>query len=55
MGFIGDFSGGSTSPALLIEVNTMKELLHKAWLFGAGVFDFTKDKVEAWSRKCTAG
>ena len=25
----------------------MKELLHKAWLFGAGVFDFTKDKVEA--------
>jgi polyhydroxyalkanoate synthesis regulator phasin len=29
------------------EVNIMKELLHKAWLFGAGVFDFTKDKVEA--------
>jgi polyhydroxyalkanoate synthesis regulator phasin len=29
------------------EVHTMKELLHKAWLFGAGVFDFTKDKVEA--------
>jgi polyhydroxyalkanoate synthesis regulator phasin len=28
------------------EVNTMKELLQKAWLFGAGVFDFTKDKVE---------
>jgi len=25
----------------------MKDLLHKAWLFGAGVFDFTKDKVEA--------
>jgi polyhydroxyalkanoate synthesis regulator phasin len=25
----------------------MKELLQKAWLFGAGVFDFTKDKVEA--------
>ena len=25
----------------------MKELLHKAWLFGAGVFDFTKEKVEA--------
>jgi polyhydroxyalkanoate synthesis regulator phasin len=25
----------------------MKELLHKAWLFGVGVFDFTKDKVEA--------
>jgi len=24
----------------------MKDLLHKAWLFGAGVFDFTKDKVE---------
>lgn len=29
------------------EVRTMKDLLHKAWLFGAGVFDFTKDKVEA--------
>jgi polyhydroxyalkanoate synthesis regulator phasin len=28
------------------EENTMKELLQKAWLFGAGVFDFTKDKVE---------
>ena len=25
----------------------MKEFLQKAWLFGAGVFDFTKDKVEA--------
>ena len=25
----------------------MKELLHKAWLFGVGVFDFTKEKVEA--------
>jgi polyhydroxyalkanoate synthesis regulator phasin len=24
----------------------MKELLHKAWLFGVGVFDFTKEKVE---------
>jgi polyhydroxyalkanoate synthesis regulator phasin len=24
----------------------MKDLLHKAWLFGAGVFDFTKEKVE---------
>jgi polyhydroxyalkanoate synthesis regulator phasin len=24
----------------------MKEMLQKAWLFGAGVFDFTKDKVE---------
>jgi polyhydroxyalkanoate synthesis regulator phasin len=24
----------------------MKEFLQKAWLFGAGVFDFTKDKVE---------
>jgi len=24
----------------------MKELLQKAWLFGAGVFDFTKEKVE---------
>jgi polyhydroxyalkanoate synthesis regulator phasin len=29
------------------EGNAMKELLHKAWLFGAGLFDFTKDKVEA--------
>jgi polyhydroxyalkanoate synthesis regulator phasin len=28
-------------------MDDMKELLHKAWLFGAGVFDFTKDKVEA--------
>ncbi len=25
----------------------MKEMLHKAWMFGVGVFDFTKDKVEA--------
>jgi polyhydroxyalkanoate synthesis regulator phasin len=25
----------------------MKEFLHKAWLFGVGMFDFTKDKVEA--------
>jgi polyhydroxyalkanoate synthesis regulator phasin len=25
----------------------MKDFLQKAWLFGAGVFDFTKDKVEA--------
>jgi polyhydroxyalkanoate synthesis regulator phasin len=24
----------------------MKEILHKAWLFGVGVFDFTKEKVE---------
>ena len=24
----------------------MREFLQKAWLFGAGVFDFTKDKVE---------
>ena len=24
----------------------MKELLHKAWLFGVGMFDFTKEKVE---------
>lgn len=24
----------------------MKDLLHKAWLFGVGVFDFTKEKVE---------
>jgi polyhydroxyalkanoate synthesis regulator phasin len=29
------------------EVNIMKDLLHKAWLFSVGVFDFTKDKVEA--------
>ncbi|MCK9377484.1 MAG: hypothetical protein M0P73_15190 [Syntrophobacterales bacterium] len=25
----------------------MKELLHKAWLFSVGVFDFTREKVEA--------
>jgi polyhydroxyalkanoate synthesis regulator phasin len=25
----------------------MKELLHKAWMFGVGVLDFTKEKVEA--------
>jgi polyhydroxyalkanoate synthesis regulator phasin len=25
----------------------MKDLLHKAWLFGVGMFDFTKEKVEA--------
>jgi polyhydroxyalkanoate synthesis regulator phasin len=25
----------------------MKDLLHKAWLFGVGVFDFTKEKVDA--------
>jgi polyhydroxyalkanoate synthesis regulator phasin len=25
----------------------MKEFLHKAWLFGVGIFDFTKEKVEA--------
>jgi polyhydroxyalkanoate synthesis regulator phasin len=24
----------------------MQEFLQKAWLFGAGVFDFTKDKVD---------
>jgi polyhydroxyalkanoate synthesis regulator phasin len=24
----------------------MKELLHKAWLFGVGMFDFTKEKME---------
>ncbi|MHB9072172.1 MAG: phasin family protein [Desulfobaccales bacterium] len=24
----------------------MKELLHKAWLFSVGMFDFTKEKVE---------
>jgi polyhydroxyalkanoate synthesis regulator phasin len=25
----------------------MKELLHKAWLFSVGMFDFTREKVEA--------
>jgi polyhydroxyalkanoate synthesis regulator phasin len=25
----------------------MKDLLHKAWLFSVGMFDFTKEKVEA--------
>jgi len=25
----------------------MKELLHKAWLFSVGVYDFTREKVEA--------
>jgi polyhydroxyalkanoate synthesis regulator phasin len=24
----------------------MKDLLQKAWLFGVGFFDFTKEKVE---------
>ena len=24
----------------------MKDLLHKAWLFGVGMFDFTKEKIE---------
>ena len=24
----------------------MKELLHKAWLFSVGMFDFTKEKVD---------
>jgi polyhydroxyalkanoate synthesis regulator phasin len=24
----------------------MNDVLHKAWLFGLGVFDFTKEKVE---------
>jgi polyhydroxyalkanoate synthesis regulator phasin len=24
----------------------MKDTLHRAWLFGAGVFDYTKEKVE---------
>jgi polyhydroxyalkanoate synthesis regulator phasin len=28
------------------EVNIMKDLLHKAWLFGAGMFDYTKEKVD---------
>ena len=32
----------------------MKDLLHKAWLFGAGVFDFTKDKVEALEARVAA-
>jgi len=30
----------------MIEVKGMKELLQKAWLFGVGIFDFTKEKVE---------
>jgi polyhydroxyalkanoate synthesis regulator phasin len=25
----------------------MKELLHKAWMFSVGMFDFTKERVEA--------
>jgi polyhydroxyalkanoate synthesis regulator phasin len=25
----------------------MKDFLHKAWLFGVGMFDFTKEKVES--------
>ena len=25
----------------------MKELFHKAWMFSVGMFDFTKEKVEA--------
>jgi polyhydroxyalkanoate synthesis regulator phasin len=25
----------------------MKELLHKAWMFSVGMFDFTKEKVDA--------
>jgi polyhydroxyalkanoate synthesis regulator phasin len=25
----------------------MKELLHKAWMFGLGVYDFSKERVEA--------
>jgi polyhydroxyalkanoate synthesis regulator phasin len=25
----------------------MKDLVHKAWLFSVGMFDFTKDKVES--------
>jgi polyhydroxyalkanoate synthesis regulator phasin len=25
----------------------MKELLHKAWLFSVGMFDFTREKVES--------
>ena len=29
----------------------MKELLHKAWLFSVGMFDFTKEKVEGLVRE----
>jgi len=29
-----------------MEVIAMKDLLYKAWLFGVGVVDFTKEKVE---------
>ncbi len=28
-------------------MDTLKETLRKAWLFGVGMFDFTKEKVEA--------
>jgi polyhydroxyalkanoate synthesis regulator phasin len=28
-------------------VNEMKDILQKAWYFGMGVFDFTREKVEA--------
>lgn len=28
-------------------MDAMKEMLQKAWLFGVGVFDFTKEKVES--------
>ena len=27
-------------------MDAMKEVLQKAWLFGVGVFDFTREKVE---------
>ena len=29
------------------KVNNMKDILQKAWYFGLGVFDFTREKVEA--------
>lgn len=28
-------------------MDNMKDILQKAWLFGLGVFDFTREKVEA--------
>ncbi len=28
------------------KVNNMKDILQKAWYFGLGVFDFTREKVE---------
>ena len=29
------------------KVNNMKDILQKAWYFGLGVFDFTREKVES--------